>query len=502
MKSRNDLGWKGFSTSGFAERFKVRKPRPILKEEDKKMIHDAALDVMHKVGVRVHAKTALNALKKAGAEVDERDSVVKFPPDLTESLIAKVPSTIVLAGREKEFDLPVDGTHCYFTTDGCGITVWDHKTQTRRLSVLQDVRNTAIIGDYLQYCSIYEPMVVASDIPQKVHVIAGMKEAFEISRKHVESESTSTPEEAKLQIQMASEIVGGIDALRKRHIMSAMVCTMSPLTLDGNATEAAMAWSEAHVPVHITGMAQMGISGPATIAGNLVVNHAETLALACAMQVHSPGSPVIYGSVLSNMDPRTGAFQGGSPEAILLGATSHEMAKFVNMPSACGGMGSSSRIPGVHATLENSLFCMLGSSVAAEICNGLGLVDMSMMLSYEQLMIDNEIVGMTMSCCRDIPVTKETVHLDLIKDVGILGLGKRKGDYLSLKETMIEARQFFQSTLFNAEPFEQWDAKGKKDDMTVAGEKADWVLKNHKPVLLDKDILKRLDAIVKNAAKG
>ena len=484
---------------GFAERFKVRKPRPILKEEDKKMIHNAALDVMHKTGVRVHAKTARDALKIAGADVDEKTSVVRFPRDLTESLIAKVPSTIVLAGREKEFDLPVDGSHCYFTTDGCGITVWDQKTQSRRLSVLQDITNTAIIADYLPYCSIYEPMVVASDIPQNLHVIKGMREAFGISQKHIESESTSNPEEARLQIEMASEIVGGVEALRKRHIMSAMVCTMSPLTLDGNATEAAMVWSENHVPVHITGMAQMGISGPATIAGELVVNHAETLALAAAMQAHSPGSPVIYGSVLSNMDPRTGAYLGGSPEAILLGATSHEMAKFVNMPSACGGMGSSSRIPGVHATLENSLFCLLGSTVNAEINNGLGLVDGSMMLSYEQLMIDNEIAGMAVSCCREISVTTETLHLDLIESAGILGMGVRKGSYLGLKETMTEARQFYQSTLFNAEPYEQWEAKGKKDDMTVAKEKADWVLKNHKPVLLEKDTAKRLDGIVKKA---
>lgn len=486
---------------GFSERFKVRKPSSILSNEQKKMIHEAALSVMRKVGVRVHSETARRALRAAGAEIDEKTSVVKFPCDMTESLIAKIPSTIVLAGREKEYDLPVDGTHCYFTTDGCGITVWDQKTQSRRLSVLQDITNTAIIADYLPYCSIYEPMVVASDIPRNLHVIKGMREAFGLSRKHIESESTSNPEEARLQIEMASEIVGGIDELRKRHIMSAMVCTMSPLTLDGNATEAAMAWSEAHVPVHITGMAQMGISGPATIAGELVVNHAETLALAAAMQAHSPGSPVIYGSVLSNMDPRTGAYLGGSPESILLGATSHEMAKFVNMPSACGGLGSSSRIPGVHATLENSLFCMLGTTVAAEISNGLGLVDGSMMLSYEQLMIDNEIAGIALGSCRDIPVNKETIHLDLIERVGILGIGPRKGSYLGMKETMVEARQFYQSILFNSEPFEQWEAKGKKDDMVVAKEKADWILKNHKPALLDKDIMKRLDAIIKNAAK-
>jgi len=488
--------------SGFAERFKVRKPRPILKEDDKKQIHEAALDVMQTVGIRIHSKIARDSLKKAGAQVDEKTSVVIFPIDLTKSLIAKVPENIVLAGREKEFDLPVDGTHCYYTTDGCGITVWDNKTKSRRLSVLKDIIDTATIADWLPFCSIYEPMVVASDVPQDVHVITGMKQAFDISRKHIETESTSTPEEAKLQIQMAAEIVGGMEELKKRHIISAMVCTMSPLTLDGNATDAAMVWSEAHVPVHITGMAQMGISGPATIAGDLTVNHAETLALAASIQAHTPGSPVIYGSVLSNMDPRTGAYLGGSPEAALLGVASNEMAKYVKMPSACGGIGSSVRTPGIFVTLENSMLGLIAATVAAEINNGLGMVDGSTLLSYEQLIIDNEIAGRSVKLCQDIPVSKETILLDTIKAVGILGMGPKKGNFLGEKSTMLEARNFYQSILMNSEPFEMWEEKGKKDDMVVAKEKADWILKNHKPVMLDKDVSNKLDQIVKNAAKA
>ncbi|MDH4123501.1 MAG: trimethylamine methyltransferase family protein, partial [Thermoplasmata archaeon] len=304
--------------SSFADRFIVRKPASILKEADKKMIHEAALDVMATVGIRIHSKIARDSLKKAGAKVDEKTNIVKIPIDLTKKLISKVPEKIILAARDKDFDLPVDGSHCYYTTDGCGITVWEQKSMSRRLSVLQDIKNTAIIGDYLPYCSIYEPMVVASDVPENIHVIAGMREAFRISRKHIESESTTTGEEARIQVKMASEIVGGFEELKKRHIISAMVCTMSPLTLDGHATDAAMVWAEAHVPVHITGMAMMGVSGPATIPGNLVVNHAETLALVAAMEAHSTGAPAIYGSVLSNMDPRTGAILLGSPEALLL----------------------------------------------------------------------------------------------------------------------------------------------------------------------------------------
>jgi len=485
----------------FADRFRVRKPVTMLKEEDKRQIHEAGLNVMENVGVRIHSKLARDSLKKAGAVVDEKTSVVKFPTDLTKSLISKVPRGIVLAGREKEFDLPLDGQHCYYTTDGCGISVWDQKTRSRRLSVLQDITDSAIISDWLPYLSIYEPMVVPSDIPQSTHVIVGMKESFSITRKHILSESTSTANEAQLQIKMASEIAGGSEELRRRHIMSAMVCTMSPLTLDGHATDAAMIWSEAKVPVHITGMAMMGVSSPATIAGNLIVNHAETLALAAAMQAHTPGSPAIYGSVLSNMDPRTGAIQLASPEGLVLCAAAGEMARYVNMPSY-GGTGCNAKTPGVQSSLENGMLALASVLFGQEINNGIGMLDCSTVLSYEQMIIDDDIVGRAMASGREIPVTKESMHLDMIKEVGILGIGEKKGSYLGQRATIAEVRQFYQSTIFNSEPFEQWEAKGKRDDLTLAKEKADWILKNHNPVKLDNGISKRLEQIVKEAAKN
>jgi trimethylamine--corrinoid protein Co-methyltransferase len=485
----------------FEDRFRVRKPIEILSADDKRQIHEAGLQVMETVGVRIHSKMARDSLKKAGAAVDEKTSIVKFPTDLTKSLISKVPQNVVLAGREKDFDLRLDGRHCYYTTDGCGITVWDQKTRSRRLALLRDITQSAIIADWLHYLSIYLPMVVPSDVPRDRHVTTSMKEAFDITRKHIVSESTSNVDEARTQIKMASEIVGGLEELRKRHIMSAMVCTMSPLTLDGNATDAGMIWAEAKVPVHITGMAMMGASSPATYAGNLVVNHAETLAMTAAMQAHSPGSPAIYGSVLSNMDPRTGAIMMSSPEGFVLCGAANEMAKYVKMPSY-GGMGTNAKVPGIQSASENGMGAVYCALLAQEINNGIGMLDCSTVLSYEQMILDDDAVGRSIKIAGGIEVSKDTLHLDMIRDVGILGLGAKKGSYLGERATMKEVRGFYLSSLYTTEPFDQWVAKGKKEELTLAKEKADWILKNHEPVRLDRDISRRLDEIVRSAPKA
>jgi trimethylamine--corrinoid protein Co-methyltransferase len=482
--------------TNFEERFRIQKPSSTISENEKRMIHEAALEIMGTVGVRIHSANARAELKKAGAIVDGKSPDVKFPADVVMSLVGKAPHTIVLAGRTREFDLPMDGTHSYYTTDGCGISVWDSAKRERRKPVLEDIRRTALIGDYLPYLSIYEPMVAASDLPEKVHVVHGMKVAMENTQKHLLSESTTTVAEAKTQVKMAAEVVGGLEELRKSHYMSAMICTMSPLMVDGTATDAAMVWAENHVPIHITGMAQAGISGPVTTAGDLVVNHAETLAVVCIMEAHSPGAPVTYGSVLSSMDPRTGSYMGGSAESTLICSGAVQMGRYCKLPIHVGGLGSGAKIPGVQASLENMSMATDCARVGGEVVNGLGVPDGSTLLSYEQFLLDHEIARMTIKIFRGFEVNAESLAVDLIKKVGI------GGSYLAKMHTLKNMKDIMIPMLWDSDPYDTWVKKGSKDPIAIALEKTDWILKNHNPVPLDASTSGKLNSLVKEFAKS
>ncbi|MDQ1372291.1 MAG: hypothetical protein QG582_1207 [Candidatus Thermoplasmatota archaeon] len=478
----------------FESRFRIKKTYGLMSDDEKERIHLAALDVLEGTGVRVHSETARRALLDAGAERGSGGSDLRLPSGLVESLISKVPEKIVLAGRTKEFDLPVDGTHLYFTTDGCGVAVWDIESKSRRRSVLDDVRKTAVISDWLPYVSIYEPMVVAHDVPEKEHVVRGMAVAMDNTSKHLLTESTSTPEEARAQVEMASAVVGGSEELRRRHYISAMVCTISPLVLDGHATEAAMVWAENHVPIHITSMAASGLSGPVTLAGDLVVCHAETLALACAVQAHSPGAPVMYGAVLSSMDPKTGSYVSGSPESMLLCAGSVEMGKYVDFPISTGGLGAGAKTPGPQASVENTMSAAACGLVGGEVVNGLGVTDFSALLSYEQLMIDHEIAGMIIRLYKGVDVSDETLATDVIKKVGI------GGSYLAQRHTMNHIRELYKPLLW--EEIVPGLDKPEVDMLQVAKAKAESVLAKHVPVALDRPVKAEVDRIVASFGKG
>ena len=482
------------SMPDFEKRFKVRKSFALMTDDEKKRIHEAAIEILEHTGVRVHSETARKALKHAGAHVDDLTLDVKMSGDLIDSLISKVPSKITLAGRTKEHDLPVDGTHLYFTTDGCGVAVWDYSTNTRRRSLLDDVRRTAIISDWLPYVSIYEPMVVAHDVPEDEHVVRGMKTAMENTSKHILTESTTNVEEALIQVQMASEVVGGLEELRKRYYMSAMVCTISPLVLDESATEAAMIWAENHVPIHITSMAAAGLSGPATLAGDLVVCHAETLALACAAEAHSPGAPVLYGSVLSSIDPMTGSYVSGSPESLLLCAGSVEMGKYCGFPISTGGFGAGAKFPGSQASIENAMSSCTCGLVGGEVVNGLGVVDFSALLSYEQLMIDHEIAGMTVRTYQGIDVTDESLAVDVIKNVGI------GGSFLAQRHTLKHLGELYRSLLWK--DYIPGPNQTISDVMDLAKNKYQWILDNHMPDPLESGLKSELDRLVHEHSIG
>ncbi len=482
--------------SHFSDRFRIRKPFDLLTGDERRQIHEGALEVMERTGVRIHSERARKDLKDAGATVDDGGAVVRFPRNVVEDLLGEAPPTIVLAGRTKELDLPMDGSHFYTTTDGCGVSVWDAATGGRRKSVLEDIRKTAVIADWLPFASIYEPMVVAHDVPEAVHVIMGMKVAMENTGKHLLSESTTNPVEAEAQVRMAAEVLGSKEELRERHYLSAMLCTVAPLSIDGAAADAALVWAENHVPVHITGMAQAGVSGPATIAGDLVVNHAETLAAVCMLEAHEPGAPAIYGSVLSSMDPRTGSYMGASPESGLLAIGSIEMAKHCRLPDSVGGFGSGGKIPGVQASLENALSAVICANYGGEVVNGLGVVDGSTVLSYEQLLLDHEIAGMILKMYRGFEVNRDTLAVDLIEKVGI------GGTYLSQAHTLKQMKDLYAPLLWDTSPYDLWVEKGRKDPMAVAREKVDWVLAHHEPPPLDRPTAEGLDRIVREYGKG
>ena len=86
-----------------------------LTESDIAKIHQASMQVFEEVGIQVNYPEALAAFQEAGAEIDHETNIVKLKADQVKRLLAEVPESIVLHGREPsgEHDLEIGGTKVY-----------------------------------------------------------------------------------------------------------------------------------------------------------------------------------------------------------------------------------------------------------------------------------------------------------------------------------------------------------------------------------------------------
>jgi trimethylamine---corrinoid protein Co-methyltransferase len=467
----------------------------ILSTQEIQRLHTATIDIIETIGVRFPSKRALDLWESHGANVDRNTQIVKVPGHIIEEALKLAPPKYDLAARDPEQDLPLDGNHVFLGTDGCGVEVLDIKTGTRRMSTWQDVADIARVGDALEEIGFHWVAVSAQDLPAKTRGLHELRAIWENSTKHAQTESIYNEKEARSAVEMAAVIAGGKDALRKRPLLSIMQCTAPPLGQDGGSVDAALIGAEAGLPVGFMTMAACLTTGPATMAGNLVVGNAEVISATALIELAYPGAPVFYAAAQTASDLRTGAYTGGGPEDFLFGAAQNKLADFYNIPLSMGSFATGAKEPNWHAGVENSLSTFMASVVMSDMLLGAGLLHGSRIWSYAQMLMDCEIFSIIQKVMEGIVVDDETLALDVIRNVG------PGGNFLSQKHTIKHMREIFIPQFMDRRPYNVWEEK-RDDGRDWALDKARNILNTHQPVPLDAAVSAELKKIIKSAELG
>ncbi len=462
----------------------------VLSQDEVRRIHQASLEVIKTVGVRFPSDWALDILEETGAIVDRESQIARLPSQLIVEALTNAPPSYVLCARDPALDLPLDGEHSYLSTDGCGVEVIDIETRERRRSTRQDVAESALVADYLPQIAFYWPIVAAQDCPPQTRSLHELEAAWNNTTKHVQTECVITAREAEAAIEMAAAIVGGRDELRKRPILSIMQCTISPLGQDGGSLEAALVAAAAGLPVGFMTMASCCSTGPATLAGNLVVGNAEVIAASALIELAYPGTPIFYAAAQTAMDLRTGAYTGGGPEDYLFGAATNQLADFYRIPLSMGAFASGAKEPDWQAALDNAFAGLMPVLSGADMLTGAGLLYGSRILSYEQLLMDCEIYDLIQATARGIEVSDETLALEVIKSVGV------GGHYLDQTHTLKHMKKRWVPSLVDRRSYRAWEKDDRRGAREWAHEKARWILANHRPELLEPRLQEELSKII------
>ncbi len=459
-------------------------------------LHWGTLDVLENAGVKIVSKECLDLLESAGCSVDRKAGIAKIPGNLVEESIKKAKKNLTLCARNPKNDVVLDGRRIFCTTDGNGVSVMDFDTGKRRASTSADLQMVGKVANALDSAHIFWPCISSQDVPDHLRHVVDLRVALSSIEKHVQVETTSHRREAKWLVKLGSALAGDEKALRRRPIFSSMHCPFSPLQLDPGSTEGALLLAKAGVAISLYGMPQAGATGPVTLAGSIIVNNAEVLGGLTMAQLAAPGSPFIYGTGGAAFDMRTMTWAGGGPERALISAGAGELAHDYGFVILCGGIVTSAKLPGPQACYEKLSSGMPQFYAGCDMIAGLGLLDDVTMLSYEQMVIDDEMAKIMARLAAGVQVDDDHLAVDLIKKVG------PGGSYLAERHTMQWLyKEHFITDITDRRPGERWEADGKKTVVDRAREKVMRILKEHEVAPVAQDVAKGFDSIVRDADK-
>jgi len=230
----------------------------------------------------------------------------------------------------------------------------------------------------------------------------------------------------------------------------------------------------------------------------LVQQNAEVLAGIMMSQLANPGAPVFYGTVSAALDMRYGVPALGGPEVGLLNLATAQLARNYRIPCRGTGGNTESKVADAQAGVESALTLYAAALGGVNfIYDAAGSLDGSVTISYEKVIIDNEMCGMVTRLLKGIKVTDETLAVDEICKIG------SSGSYLGTTFTMKNFRnEHFMPSLMERRSLDAWTAAGGKDIVAVAREKVKGVLKEHEVPPIEKDVFREAEAYFKKVVKG
>ncbi len=439
-------------------------------------IHNASLEVLERAGIKCPNPKVLKMLRDAGAYIKGGDRVC-FSRWLVENSLFKAPSRINLCGLNPRHDLMLEGTRVHVGTGGSAINVVDLQTDKRRPALLSDMVGMARLADALDNIDFFMRPVFPSDVPLEIVDVIKWYAAFQNTSKHVMG-SAFFSGSANAAIRMAEMICGGAKKLRERPIISFIVCWLrSPLAMAEPNTGILVDIIKKRIPVVLSSAPMAGMTAPVTLAGTLVQMNAELLSGIALSQIISPGCPVIYGAVPSIVDMRTMSFAGGAVETGLLNAAAAQIAHHYEIPIYNTAGITDSKLSDVQAGYEKVFSCV-GAAMGGGnlIHDAAGMLESTMTVSYQQCVIDNEIVGMLKRMLKGIEVSEKTMAVDTICTAG------PEGHYVSDSHTREHMRsELYYPGVSDRQNYEEWVSMGSLDAKARAKKIAIKILEDHKP---------------------
>jgi trimethylamine--corrinoid protein Co-methyltransferase len=468
----------------------------ILRQDDIDRIHRATVRILSEIGVRVHHDGVLARLADAGAEVDKESQLVKIDERLLMESLEKAGKSYILYGRDGSRTARF-GYGDLVTISTPGQYSWvDSVRKTRRAPTSDDTHQAIRVGDALEHIDIVGAMTQPVDIPTPIRDIWLTAELVKGTRKPNRCWITNG-QTAPYVLEIYKAAAGGQRALQERPQIEAFVEPISPLQMPTTGMEILLEFVRMGLPVAYGPMVQAGATGPATLAGTLAQENAETLAGIVITQVLRPGTPVMYGGIPHIMDMRTSLISFASPEQGLMAIAMAQMANWYGLPAYVNAGLADSNVVDVQAGLEKGMNFILGALAGGDLVAHMGIAGADQGASLLQLVVDNEMIAFVKRLLRGFQVDDATLAVDVIKEVG------HEGQHLAHPHTASNFRkEMWIPKMWERRSWDNWLGDGGKSMADRAAERLQEILDTHELEPIDEALAREIDGIVESAKRN
>lgn len=449
----------------------------VLSDREMTQIHAASLRLLERTGTNVLSKPALALLADGGAAVDFETRRARFSQSLVEDALASLPSSFQVYDRAGKAALDIGGSRLYFVGGMDANYIYDPSTGTRRAATKQDIADFARLADALPNIHIVSPQAIPHDVPGG----AALAHAFEAVVNNTTKPIYITPGgqmACRTVLDMAQQVTGDID-LGKRPFLIGYAAPTSPLTWQPDAAEALIEIVSRGIPFSIGPAPLMGMISPMTPAGAVAQANAEQLSGIVMAYLVRQGTPVLHGVMPITADMRVGIPAHGDPNTALARLAGANMARFYNLPGVVSGPNSDAHCLDEQNAWEKMLTISVAMNAGANIMVNAGAFATVSTVSYEQLVLDDEMSAICQQLLQGVEVSEETLAVDLIESVG------PGGNFLAQKHTLNHWRNdYWLPQVSNRKSFDAWSKDGHKDVVAVAAERVKKLLAEHQPAPL------------------
>lgn len=429
----------------------------IATEEQAAKVHEVSLRILSEVGMAFYDDVALQALRAAGAKVDD-EQVVRFDPAMVEAALAAAPPRFTHTGRDPTRAVTYGGNNIVLAPVAGPPYVMD-AVGGRREGTYADLVNFVKMANATPYLQNQGTEIcVIGDIPFQ-------ERALDINYAHIRW--GTKPMMGHYPLGVCAEdsvamarIVHGADRVATEHFLMAVINVSSPRRLDDRMLSTIRSYAGANQALILTPFILAGAMGPAAILGTVAQANAEVLGALTYAQLVRPGTPCIYGPFLATIDLQSGSPVFGSAESLLAQSLCAQMARHYDMPFRAAGAYASSKITDMQAGYESTM-AMLPSMLSRPnfILHAAGWLENGLTTGYEKFALDLELCGILLRLAGGVSWDDDEWALDsILQDV------PPGGHHLGTDHTMRRFRTaFHRMTLFDHDSYDTWQAGGGED---------------------------------------